>query len=121
MTGLTPARLSEIEAAADAATEGPWYALPKYSLLGKRSTVAEAGPVRVTADDAHELQTAGEDAAFIALARTAVPELVAECRRLREALQEAFVAIGSNGANHSTSHPLRHAWLAARTALGDKP
>ena len=137
MSALTPARLAEIEAAADAATEGPWYAQPKYSVLGKRLIVAEAGPIRVTADAAHEMQPAGDDATFIAMARTAVPELVAEVRRLaatERKLRDALRAMAATfkpftsrpmGAPGSVAREEQEdqiaAYAAARTALGDKP
>ena len=38
---------------------------------------------------------------------------------LIEVLECAFVAMGKQGANADTQHPLRHAWECARKALGD--
>lgn len=82
---MTAAELAALKALADAATPGPW----------------EAGEYnRVTADGRHILKcrdqydgvrlaihdNANADAAFIAAARDAVPELVAEVDRLRAEL-----------------------------------
>lgn len=36
---------------------------------------------------------------------------------VRQALEEAFMAMGRQGANADTAHPLRHAWELAREAL----
>lgn len=75
---LTAERLAEIEARASAATPGPWW--PEH-----RGVMAEG--VEIVDDCA----VAGWDAypenqVFIAAARTDVPALVAEVRRLTAAL-----------------------------------
>ena len=75
---MTAERLAEIEARANAATPGPWW--PEH-----RGVMAEG--VEIVDDCA----VAGWDAypenqAFIAAARTDVPALVAEVRRLTAAL-----------------------------------
>lgn len=67
--------LDEIERLADAATPGPWGVEPDRNSLDDL-VMAKIGLVAATAR---------EDAAFIAAARTAVPALSAEVRRLREA------------------------------------
>ena len=78
MTGMTPERLAEIRARAEAATEGPWWTTrnlrPATIFSGEGSDYNDA-----VADDAEPA-----DATFIAHARTDVPELVAEIERLRE-------------------------------------
>ena len=85
---MTAAELAALKALADAATPGPW----------------EAGEYnRVTADGRHILKCRDQydgvrlaihdnaiaDAAFIAAARDAVPELIAEVDRLRTELAQA--------------------------------
>jgi hypothetical protein len=81
---MTDDRLAELERLCAAATPGPWevdadrrLALGVASVRcvhGTRPTVAHV--------DAH-LREMDEAAAFVAAARTAVPELIAEVRRLR--------------------------------------
>lgn len=80
---LTPEQLSEIEERTNAATEGPWIA--EYS--------SEQGDC-VIPHDAHSTREAvavcrlylrAFDAEFIAHARTDVPKLVAEVKRLQAA------------------------------------
>ena len=78
---ITAERLAEIEARANAATPGPWYA-------AHRGVMAEG--VEIVDDCA----VAGwdvypENQAFISAARTDVPALVAEVRRLTAALEIA--------------------------------
>lgn len=81
---MTPADLDRWEALAAAATAGPW----KAGLNGGIALVVshDFGPGRLPrqfrADCGHFDQDRA-DAAFIAEARTAVPALVAEVRRLR--------------------------------------
>jgi hypothetical protein len=92
---ISPERLDEIEARAKAAQEGPWNTEP--GTYGTRITYLSRNY-----DYPREVQTAylgtrdkladsynfwNRDAEFVAAARTDVPDLVAECRRLREALE----------------------------------
>lgn len=49
--------------------------------------------------------------------QAAAPELLAECRRLRAALEVCFMELGRHGAN-TISGPGRSAWETARAALG---
>ncbi len=92
---MTPAKLAEIELLAAAASPGPWTKGRSYE-----SVIA---PIESGADDPREdarhyggalvaesVFRAGDNA-FIRAARTAVPELCADVRRLRSAL-EAIVA-----------------------------
>lgn len=86
---MTEAQLAEIEARANAATPGPWTADNEYD------EPAVVGP------DNRDLALFVEtdaDAAFLANARTDVPALVAEVRRLRAELakrdEDARIAAG---------------------------
>lgn len=67
---MTPSRLAEIKALADAATPGPW--------LSRDGEVFRPDFTGI----AHEVDD--DDSDFIAASRTAVPELVAEVERLRD-------------------------------------
>lgn len=76
---LTPEKLDEIEARADAATEGPWK-VDEYEALDVWSPaglVSSAAPVKT------DERKPEADAEFVAHARSDVPALVAEVRRLR--------------------------------------
>lgn len=83
---MTDTELDEIDALADAATPGPWQALglmqpaPNYAVIGGGSIPTQVAVVT------------RENAAFIAAARTALPALIAEVRRLSrevEAIRDA--------------------------------
>lgn len=76
--------LDELERLANAATDGPWAA-PSPRISHWRRDVCS-----ITTNDGMGIANnlVDTDAAFIARARTAVPELIAEVRRLREALGE---------------------------------
>ncbi len=87
---LFPDQLSSLEALVDGATAGPWTAVT----LPLRSMIVPVGvPAAVTIADVHQYASdLGPDhaqraanAAFIATSREAVPALLAEVRRLREA------------------------------------
>lgn len=80
---MTPARLDEITALADAATPGPWQA---YFDGDRIIRWLEDNDFEYIVDEPVENR---ENARFIAAARTAVPELIAEVRRAREAEAEA--------------------------------
>jgi hypothetical protein len=73
---VTEDDLQAIEARANAAMPGPWHLAITRDDDPDRANI-EAGPIDV-ADDAQN-----DDAVFIASARTDVPALVAEVRRLR--------------------------------------
>ena len=88
---MTPERIAELEAVCEAATPGPWEFDPEeqgggyYGLLK-----ADGGPLRVhvmfhSLDffGKGEILNAENDAAFIATARTALTEALAEIRRLQ--------------------------------------
>jgi hypothetical protein len=80
---MTDDELGRLEELAAGATPGPWAAVcPRvnYRIMAGDLYVMEAGPDGVRTAD---------DAAFIAAARSAVPALVAEVRRLRMELEGA--------------------------------
>lgn len=87
---MTNETLNDLEAMANAAVAGPWRAKfyrPPEAVSGGIWFI-EHGP----ADDLTECYDLLEDmpettAAFIAAARTAVPELISELRRLRQELE----------------------------------
>lgn len=91
---MTEERLSQLEALCQEATEGPWKVWNAYqndlpvSYAGRVGPEADDGfcGIRATEWPAKDLSAPPGDLAFIATARTALPEALAEVRRLREAL-----------------------------------
>jgi len=77
-------RLAEIVALADAATEGPWEAVGPYI----EAAGEEFAEVSMDVDGSDD-ERAPIDAAFIAAARTLVPELVAALRAALALLDSA--------------------------------
>ena len=77
---MTPERLAEIRARAEAATEGPWGRHPAPKGRGQRVTNKDGATLFV--NERPGQMRARVDATFIAAARTDVPELVAEVERL---------------------------------------
>ena len=75
---LTDAYLDAIEQRANAATKGPWEMYRPHHASGFHSVIGGAGGTDNLADDVLEA-----DAEFVAHARSDVPALVAEVRRLR--------------------------------------
>lgn len=73
-------RIAEIRAAEQDATPGPWELRTYWEDSCLRSIVRSEGGVVARGFVAHDLHT--QDAAFIILAREAVPELLAEVERL---------------------------------------
>lgn len=84
--------LSQIKAALDGVTPGPWDAAMEIDgWRAGRRTVVKAYGKRVTTvgqTRMHWSEAAEANTVFIALARTAVPELIAEVERLRRLLAE---------------------------------
>ncbi|PPG34494.1 hypothetical protein [Rathayibacter sp. AY2B9] len=80
MSDTDPLDLNTIEARAAAATVGPWATFNRFHI--------EAPSVDRNVTQAAEWESSGiereEDAEFIAHARTDIPALIAEVRRLRE-------------------------------------
>lgn len=92
MTKIDEKWLAEAQAVCDAATPGPWTAqMGEFGDTRLHGLVASDGADIVSIDDSGcyyagetgGLSMKGADAAFIALARTALPEALAELRRLR--------------------------------------
>ena len=96
---LTEEQLLEIEARCNAATPGPWDSCTAICGSGDSAIIAPIhGRSCVLALVCAEVDEQGKDvvrsmrdAAFIAAARTDVPALVAEVRRLSEAISELEV------------------------------
>ena len=76
---MTDADLENLEALAAAATPGPWEATGPVEDPVDSIVDSDSGLVASTEESARP----GEDTAFIAAARDAVPALIAEVRRLR--------------------------------------
>jgi hypothetical protein len=75
-------QLQEWEALANAASPGPWEAArPEHAIPGPGCPMVVNGPQAEPGAYDDEMRPA--DAYFIAAARTAVPALVAEVRRLK--------------------------------------
>ena len=94
---MTTERLAEIEARANAATQGPWEWHP---YMGSGATLAKPNHpfhelnILKTTDD---WPPVAADAEFIAAARTDVPALLAEVRRLQDAAQAIAVKAWDEG------------------------
>lgn len=86
-------QLVEWEATAKAATPGPWEHAPQYGVDG-RSWVFEGTHHHNGDPDAPDTRMffdcASNDAAFIALARSAVPTLIDEVRKLQNVAAAAM-------------------------------
>jgi hypothetical protein len=80
---VTDERLSELDALADAATPGPWLDKHWHDDEEMPHTVVYCGPPGARRRMVRFVNL--DDAAFVAAARAAIPELVAEVRRLRPA------------------------------------
>jgi hypothetical protein len=100
---MTEDELQAIEARAAAATLGPWFG-QSTGIYGNGFQLVGRAP-----------DTAATDLEFIAAARTDIPALVAEVRRLREALMYYSLAtvVSSWGYEELGSD-----WEVAREALG---
>lgn len=86
---MTPAELDAADALANAATEGPWYMVPRGS--GPGAVIESVNCVDVIGDAFRS-----EDAALAAAARSLVPRLVAEVRA-RDTVIEAVRAVHHEG------------------------
>jgi hypothetical protein len=107
--------LDALQALADAATPGPWeidsqpHGWGPFNVVVREGGVDPAGiiPTRYTpvvncaaasgpkdprTIEANRRYKSAENAAFVAAAREAVPDLIAECRELRERLGAALVS-----------------------------
>lgn len=118
---MTTKRLDEIEARANAATQGPWEWHP---YMGSGATLAKPNRpfhelnILKTTDD---WPPVAADAEFIAAARTDVPALLAEVRRLQAAVErvrELHVRDGEGfcrWCDYMTPHPCPSPTHAAAT------
>lgn len=88
--------IDELEALASAATPGPWEA-GEPNNWGDDDDIPQSGVMvngtPITWDDHSGDVFNPADAEFIAAARTAVPELIAEVRRLRDVVEQQKKAI----------------------------
>lgn len=88
---MTPEQLDEIEARANQATEGPWVVTTcrceHPGLKPSEHGVLATKTSGMLADFCESLNDEN-DAEFIATARTDIPQLVAEVRRLRSQTQQ---------------------------------
>ena len=121
-------RLNEIEARANAATEGPWES-DEYTEIDPDGFYELSRVIAPDPDDGEDYAIGvvhvgilRPDATFIAHARTDVPALVAA---LREALEfaerwEASPAVGYNSAEQWEFDTLRDAGRDLRAAIEEK-
>lgn len=84
---MTDEELNAIEARAKAATEGPWRALPCEDWKGHCDGILRPDGLMVVKTDSGCYPPEMPDALFIAHARSDVPALVEEVRRLRRTLE----------------------------------
>jgi hypothetical protein len=90
---VTPLDLDAIEALCAAATEGPWKCWngwgpkPDGDMAMTRIGACDRGGVH-SGGGGRDIYATVEDAEFTAVARTALPQAVAEIRALREALTD---------------------------------
>jgi len=82
---MTPERLAEIEARAAAASPGPWVAYPEDTSCPGYDVMPGIISDRWTGLN-HTTAPRDADLAFIAAARTDIPDLLVEIERLRAEL-----------------------------------
>lgn len=109
---MTEAELAEIKARADAATPGPWRfkqgnGTAAWFIRGEKESRLEI----------HVIVDPGDDARFIASARTDIPKLLDEIERLRWWLERVTHVNGADDAGGG----VWHAALIARAGLDGKP
>lgn len=104
---MTPDELDAIEARANAATPGPWKCWNGWPFRPPMTAMARIGPEGPTAGlmgspdgRSADLYANESDAEFVAWARTDVPALVADVRRLREAMAEISEGKGRFSLDH---------------------
>lgn len=98
--------LAEVEARADAATEGPWCTDSWEIYQGTEYVPGISFWIGETCRGTSELGQDRADAAFVAAARSDVPALVAEVRRLNEVLSDAAEALRANAERFETVRSL---------------
>lgn len=126
---VTDEELNEWEALAAAATPGPWVATRATTYDGGKAVVSEmfvrrpGGDVAIASDiiDPDTTAVSEANAAVIAAARTALPALVAEVRRLKgerarcERIARDF-AVAAKVVGEASVYPELHANSAAMAA-----
>ena len=119
---MKPEELDEIEKRAMAATDGPWS---KCGIEWEGHTSDPDPELSVVCHGDHcaivesvEAEHRDADLTFIAHARNDVPALVAEVRRLREALGKALAyAEHDYGCMTEVGQPCSCGWAADRAAI----
>ena len=107
MTDPTPPTAAELatwQAATDAATPGPWQSDPSAdwgTVLYADIRVADFGDI--SASSARVMSK--RDAAFVAVARSAMPRLLAEVARLNRECDEARRALVCDRCDHTGMRP----------------
>jgi hypothetical protein len=92
---LTDQELQEMEARANAATEGPWDVWMQFNVLNKNGRgVAAAGGYQTNVNQEKEFKANLSNAAFIAAARTDLPRVIAELREARAVIESIANSIG---------------------------
>lgn len=95
---MTEAELQDLERLTDAATNGPWVHVDNgdqyqeiWNYCGEQECEADTEAEWCACECISQgIDSGAADAAFIAAARDAVPALVAEVRRLKEANDTAY-------------------------------
>jgi hypothetical protein len=117
---LTPERIAELRALDAAAANAPWKAESPFTgndwLVCSLGSDFESKHWAVVTDGVHASDLRGcarEDAALIAAARNALPELLDEIERLRAILEPLRVPFAAGLGDH------REAIIAARNAIAE--
>jgi hypothetical protein len=84
---MTHEELAAIKARAEAASDGPWEAIPDPA-YGDDGYLLAVGPVWALGGGTLDLNVGDDDAAFICAAREDIPRLVTEVERLQCALAQ---------------------------------
>lgn len=90
---MTPEQLAEIEARTAAATPGEWAHMTDDTFFGQIRTVDDFTLIA----EMPALDDRTADFEFIAYARSDIPALIAEVRRLQAELLDAQYAVGELG------------------------
>jgi hypothetical protein len=80
-TPLTDEELDQIQLRADQATKGPWK-----SYIESRDEMSGSSFIMMEGEDIYLTGATDHDQDFIASARTGIPKLIQEIRRLRDML-----------------------------------
>jgi len=115
--------LTALRKACDLATPGPWFVQADgqrvYDIFGPKMAAYDDEPeqewreVQIVETDGGHYPPRWNDAAFIALARTAVPDLLDRVEELEAGLREAIAIARNLDTDHSP--------IKARDYIGAKP